>query len=844
MNNLCLFLKPRFQKETPMRRMLFILITLLFFQGCRQSSDLSAFVLVDQQGPRPIFVDVQSDSLLFWAVEELAEDIESVTGLRPGVTRLDTFGGLGGIYVGTRPSGLIGSMGRMDENERHDQWETFRMDAIGKTLIITGSDVRGTLYGIFELSERIGVSPWKWWADVVPRKKKQISIELPSNGLEQGPSVRYRGIFLNDEDWGLHPWAAQTFEPETGDIGPKTYEKIFQLLLRLKANTLWPAMHDCTKAFFSIPGNREMAARYHIVLGSSHAEPMLRNNVDEWNRNERGDYNYFTNRDRVKAYWQERLNELKASGNEFIITLGMRGIHDSRMEGPKNIGEQTAMLEQIICDQRDMLAATFGQSAGKIPQVLIPYKEVLDVYENGLDLPNDITLMWTDDNYGYIRRFPNETEQKRPGGGGVYYHISYWGRPHDYLWLSTTQPGLIAYEMNRAYQNGAQNMWILNVGDIKPAEYLTELFLDLAWNINSIDETKSKQHTLRWAEREFGPKQAKPIADMMDEYYRLAFLRKPEYMGWSQTEPSTKTQASSFSLFINGPELDRRIALYQKLEQECRDIKDQLPEELYDSFFQLIEYPIRGAAKMNEKFLYYQKAQFTPNATEKETLLRQSANAYNEIQKITDQYNTTINQGKWLFMMSATPRNLPAFKMPDYSIVDSCRYPKPSRQEEPIFIPAYRYSRCKGADGYRWKTIEGLGYSNMAISLSPPNNICFEKDLPFVDYSFSVKQPGTYVLEVRCLPTHANDFNHELTLQIDHEEPIRSPLNTRGRSEQWKINVLRNYASVHHRTTLLKGRHRLKLSVNQPGIVLDQIAIYPEDYPPFYEIPVHQHGKE
>ncbi len=283
----------------------------------------------------------------------------------------------------------------------------------------------------------------------------------------QYPSVARRGIFINDEDWGLMPWSSQTYEPSgvAGRIGPKTHARIFELLLRLRANTYWPAMHNCSEAFYLTPGNKEVADRYGIFIGTSHCEPMMRNTNAEWKEYGEGDYNYLTNRKNVLEFWEERVKELSESDN--IFTLGMRGVHDGHMEGAKNAEQQKEALSAIIKDQREMLAHDVNPDLDKIPQVFIPYKEVLDAYNLGLKVPDDVTLMWTDDNYGYIRHFPNPEEAARKGGNGIYYHVSYWGRPHDYLWLSTMHPAQVYSQMKMAYDKGIREMWILNVGDIK-----------------------------------------------------------------------------------------------------------------------------------------------------------------------------------------------------------------------------------------------------------------------------------------------------------------------------------------------------------------------------------------
>ncbi len=846
-----------------MKKVFLVFILVISIISCR-NVDVIEFVIASEKSEIAIYISEESDELIVWAVNDFADDIEYMTGERPAVIKSDSYSGSDsdshaepgsgsdsdsfsegrsrkGIYVGKFDDELIKSVPGINSEEFSGQWEKFSIRTYKDNLILVGSDVRGVVYALFDVAERIGISPWKWWADVLPDQGQDISLILPRKGIISSPSVQYRGIFLNDEDWGLQPWAADVFEPETNDIGPKTYERIFQLLLRLKANTIWPAMHPCTKAFFTIPGNMEMAQKYNIVIGSSHAEPMLRNNVDEWNREERGEFNYFSNSDKVNLYWNERINQVKDNKNQFIVTLGMRGIHDSRMEGGASREEQVQALQTIISNQRNMLETTLEKPAETIPQVLVPYKEVLDLYNAGLEVPDDITLVWTDDNYGYIRRLSNEEEQKRSGGSGVYYHLSYWGRPHDYLWLSSTQPGLIWFEMSRAYQNDARKIWIANVGDIKPAEYNMEFFLDLAWDINMVNENNIGSHLLQWAAREFGKENASDIADLMEEYYRLAFLRKPEFMGWSQTEPKTPTRLTEFSISLNDNELQRRINNYQALVDKSDLIKTHIPENRLDAYFQLIEYNIKGAALMNFKFLYAQLAYLSGNTEEKEIYTDLSNRAYQEIVSLTHYYNNEMREGKWEGMMSMKPRNLAVYQMPDYHLspVDSLDSKHSvSTDVIPIHIQACNYSDATGVSGFEWKAVGGLGYSNSGITLFPLTSSYFTETPPSLGYNFEIEQAGNYIIELRCLPTHSNNFDHSLTLQIDDEEPVEFKLNSKGRSEEWKTNVLRNYTSVKHPGAFMdKGTHRLTVRVNQTGIVLDQIAINFEGNEDYYEIP-------
>lgn len=792
---------------------IFAISTLLSYSQDKNPVDFS---IVDANQTATIYIDKNTDGLIVWAVHDLADDIKEITGKRPEIIPTDSFSKKG-IYIGEVSSNLFQFQKR--SKELANQWEKFSIQKEKNNLVVTGSDVRGTVYAIFEIAEQLGISPWKWWADVRPLKKEKAVLQLPRKGIISGPSVQYRGIFLNDEDWALQPWSAKTFEPETGDIGPKTYEKIFQLLLRLKANTIWPAMHPSTKGFFTLPGNKEMAQKYHIVIGSSHAEPMLRNNVDEWKPKVYGEYNYFTNKTKVDKYWQDRLDELKPAQNETIMTLGMRGVHDSKMEGAKDLAASIEMVEKIIVNQREMLSNTFKKPLSAIPQAFVPYKEVLELYDNGLKVPDDITLVWPDDNYGYIRRLSNEEEQKRTGGSGVYYHISYWGRPHDYLWLSTTQPGLIWHEMNKAYENGAKKMWIVNVGDIKPAEYDTELFLDLAWNINSIKSDGLKQYSKDWASREFSPKISSEVSEVFEEYYRLAFLRKPEYMGWSQTEPTTPVKLSDFS----EEEIWNRIKAYEKLIEKVDKLSDLIPPERKEAWFQLVIYPVKGAAYMNHKFLYWNLEAITSDEHQKGKYHVLASQAYQKIEELTNYYNTKLSNGRWNHMMSMHQRDLPVF---DAVKKNTFFKESPKSSSKQIVIQANQFISEKGFKDYNWKTINGLGYSNNAVTLFPLKQQYFKTEKPFVLYEFEIENAGAYEIKIHLLPTHSNNFDHEIGVQVDGRTTQFFKINTKDRDTTWKENVLRNSAIVKVAVPdLQKGKHSIKVEVNQTGIVLDYLTI-------------------
>lgn len=602
------------------------------------------------------------------AVELFIEDTKRVSdkaSSRVGVIENRTI--IVGV-LGKQPNfDTLASKSSIDFSPIQGKWEAFLIQPAtidGKNvLLVTGSDPRGAAYGVIELSRRIGVSPWVWWADVVPEKKE--SVILQGDAIVQYPSVKYRGIFLNDECWGLNPWASNTFEKEWGNIGPRTYEAIFELLLRLRANLIWPAMHPCTNGFYTNPENPVMAREYGIIVGSSHAEPMLRNNVDEWDQGLYGSFNYFTNASTVLNYWDERVAESK--GFESIFTLGMRGVHDSGMVGASSIEEQVTALEEIIHKQRQLLATHINPDPSEVPQAFTTYKEVLDIYDQGLNLPEDITLVWPEDNYGYIQRLSTPKEARRGGGSGVYYHLSYWGRPHDYLWLDSSFPPLVWEEMAKAYHFNAREIWVVNVGDIKPIEYNTSLFLDMAWDMSQFQEASSaKEHFINWHQQIFGPSLGGEIAQLKWEYHRLNFERRPEFMGWSQTEPTRKVNPTEYNHFEAGDEAMKRLERWADLRENANSIKSEIPERLSDAYFQLVEYPVKAAGFMNEKILHMEKAYLyaSQNRITANHLARKSRAAYDSILHLTAYYNNGLANGKWADMMYHRPRSLPVFDMP------------------------------------------------------------------------------------------------------------------------------------------------------------------------------------
>lgn len=678
----------------------------------------------------------------------------------------------------------------------------FRMEVDGGPLSITAHDSHGAAYALMELSRRIGVSPWEWWADATPRGRE--SVRLPEGFVtEQAPDVEYRGIFINDEDWGLMPWSSMTMEPgnKRGVIGPQTNARIFELMLRLKANYYWPAMHECTEPFFLTPGNREMAGKYGIYIGGSHCEPMASSTAVEWGRRGVGDYDYVNNSDNVLKFWEERVKDV--AGQEIVYTLGMRGVHDGAMNGAKTVEEQKGVLQRAIADQRGLLARYVDADVTKVPQVFIPYKEVLDVYNAGLEVPEDVTLMWCDDNYGYIRHFPTPQEAVRKGGNGIYYHVSYWGRPHDYLWLGTFSPYLMWQQMKLAYDKGIRKMWILNVGDIKPAEYQIELFMDMAWNIDAVAEKGIKRHMEEFFAREFGAKNAGKILPMMDEYYKLSFIRRPEFLGNTRCEEyGTDYYKHVRDLPWTDNYILDRLKDYAGLEDKSESILANIPADRVDTYFQLVKYPVQASAEMNKKMLYGQLARHG-----KADWARSTA-AYDSIVALTKIYNAGIdNGGKWNGIMDFRPR------------------------KQPVFAPL-KEETCEGPDIREGRKIEarfakgdfikqeGLGHTGHAIEIGKGKSATYSLGRPSTD---------SLTVALNFLPNHPVVAGEGLKVEVslDGGRPVVFDYATEGRSEEWKENILNGRAV--RRVTLPAvgdGEGKLKVKALSEGVILDWIEIF------------------
>ena len=791
----------------------FIIGSLMMFAMSSMMAQ-TADELVWYDGENAVAYSVQTDvdPVVKVALEMFSEDMSAVTGRKAIAAKK---GKLRIVELDKASKKIIKELSRKNVplEEIMSSCDGFHISVDDGNVLIVGKNGRGTAYGILEMSRIAGVSPWIWWGDLVPERKSRLAINR-NIAVSQGASVEYRGIFINDEDWSIRRWSEKG---QKGLIGRDIYKKVFQLLMRLRANAIWPAMHEGTVSFFNTPGAKEVADSCGIAVGSSHCEPLLRSNTGEWDVKERGAFNYFTNRDNVQRYWTERLDEVKNSAGGNLFTIGMRGIHDGSMEGAKTMEQKFDGLQRVINDQQELIAKHIGEPASQT-QIFIPYKEVLQIYEKGLKVPEYVTLMWCDDNYGYLTRLSDDEEQKRIGGAGIYYHLSYWGRPHDYLWLTTTQPGLIYNEMRTAYDHNARKLWIVNVHDPKVAGYGLELFLDMAWNINCVSESSIEEHYGRWLCRQFGDEAGKLLFPAMKEFYKLCGQRRPEFMGWTQVELDKKKynrglspiRDTEFSL----AELDAYLQRYATIASEVKRLEGIIPARLKDAYFAAIEYPVLAANAHARKLLLAQKARQTQDAD----AARLSAEAYEEIKTLTERYNNELAGGKWKNLMSMNPRNLPVFGMPDTAyrndtsdVSDKPNLSVTPNEHEYISRNANEYSSA--SEGC--KAIQMLGHSMNAVSIPKGGTL---------DFYFNTSTSGDAVMKIALIPTQPNDNGDiRFSASIDGGEERVFSLKEPFRSERWKLNVLRGQAVREiNLDGLAAGKHSLRIKALDNHIIMDQ----------------------
>ena len=569
-----------------------------------------AFALARDGRPAAVYASDADHPGVLRVVGMFRADLEHVTGTLPVFSTASQPPAGPVVIIGTiGKSPLIDALIRtrqLDVRNVAGAWESTLIQTVDhpypgvpQALVIAGSDKRGTIYGMFRLSEQIGVSPWSWWADVPVQRHRTLSVAA-GRYVIASPSVKYRGIFLNDEYPALTRWVHAKFgsagregDPpiaeDVANYGRGFYARVFELLLRLKANYLWPAMWN--NAFNEDdPENPRLADELGIVMGTSHQEPMLRAQK-EWDRRFKktlGYWNYAKVPDTLHRFWRDGIRRNKEY--ESIVTIGLRGADDTPM-APGGVDANRALLEHIVDVQRTIITEETGRDATGVPQLWCLYKEVLEYYNAGMRVPDDVTLLWPDDNWGNLRRVPTAEERKRAGGAGIYYHFDYHGSPRSYQWINANPLPKIWDQMTLAQQHGADRIWVVNVGHLKGYELPIEFFMDLAWDTPRWTARDLREYTRLWAARQFGNEEAGAIARIIEDYTRFNGRRKPELLG-----PST------YSL-VNHGEAERVVAEYTSLARQATAIGKRLPAEYQDAYYELVRFPVEACAVVNELYV-------------------------------------------------------------------------------------------------------------------------------------------------------------------------------------------------------------------------------------------------
>jgi hypothetical protein len=639
--------------------------------------------LVRSSAAAPLVVAEQDWPGVIRAAGDLQADIERVTGQLPALSR----SGLRPDVPPTAVAVLIGTLGhsplidglvrtgKLNTRNVAGKWESFVIQTVNaplpgieRAVVIAGSDKRGTIYGIYDLSEQIGVSPWYWWADVTPEHHDELFIR-PGRQVAGEPSVKYRGIFLNDEAPDLTNWVRAKFGPApvrtdppvpTGiaNYGHEFYARLFEVLLRLRGNYLWPAMWN--NAFNEDDlENARLADEYGVVMGTSHQEPMLRAQK-EWDRRflrTFGTWNYAKNPDVLENFWREGVRRNKAF--ESIVTIGLRGANDTPM-APGGPEANRELLEKIVARQRQILAEEVNSDISRIPQAWCLYKEVQDFYEAGMRTPDGVTLLWAEDNWGNVRRLPTAEERKRAGGAGIYYHFDYHGGPRSYQWLNTNPLPKIWDQMSLAKKYGADRIWIVNVGHFKGYELPAEYFLSLGWDTNRWTNENLGEFTRLWAAREFGSVHAAEIADVVAKYTKYNGRRKPELLA-----PDT------YSL-TNYREAETVVSDFDELAQRAQEISAALPPAKRHAFYELVLFPAQASATVNDLYLaagknalYAQQGRASTNDWATAT-----KSAFQSFLAEVDHYNTALAGGKWEHFMDQPVLGYTSWRDPPRNNID------------------------------------------------------------------------------------------------------------------------------------------------------------------------------
>lgn len=792
-----------------------------------------------------VYVDHNDYTVIKKSAELLQQDIQQVTGKEiPLIHSAAQITGNTIIIGSPEKSALIKQLVKQKQINTAaitGKWEAYTIQTIrphatsplkaANGIVITGNNRRGVAFGVFELSKQIGVSPWYWWADVPVKQSASIYINNQVF-INDAPKVKYRGIFINDEAPALSSWSKEKF----GGFNHLFYAKVFELMLRLKSNYIWPAMWG--NAFYDDDAqNIQIADDYAIVIGTSHHEPLMRAHA-EWKKYGSGEWNYDHNETRLKDFWK---GGMQRGWNEKIVTVGMRGDGDE----PMSRETATALLERIVTDQRKIIKDVTKKPAEQTPQLWALYKEVQDYYDKGLRVPDDITLLICDDNWGNIRRVPAITEPKRKGGYGMYYHFDYVGGPRSYKWINTNPVTRVWEQMNLAWQHGIDKIWIVNVGDIKPMEFPISFWCDYAWNPDAIGADDLQAYTEQWAAAQFGTQYAKEIAAIISTYTKYNGRRKPELV-----------DARTFSLETG--EWLRVYNEYQDLYNRAETITKSLPAACYDAYFQLVLHPVKAMANLYA--LYYNvalnRAAFTNNSFTANQFADEAKLSFIKDSLITLEYHR-LNDGKWNHLMNQTHIGYRGWQDPRYNIMPEVKYmtavpanknnsairtastgktatalPGTFYEKDKIVsIEAAHYTNAVNANGINWKILPDHGRTGDAVTTLPvtQKSTTVQARLEYEFYSYS-----TDSLTLLCYfsPTynlHNQPEGLQFAVSIDDEVPQIISLNANAHATEggimydWVANNIIIKKTKH--TLKNAGKHTLKYWMINSGVVLQKLVL-------------------
>jgi hypothetical protein len=759
---------------------------------CTQAAKTS-FPLITAGKPAALLIEASADSAVKLASAGFANDLQRVSGQRPerpsdrGTANGDLI--IAGVVGQSPVIDELARAGKIQVSDLAGEWEAYKQIVVDKpfknvprALVIAGSDRRGAVFGLYDLSAKIGFSPWYCFADVPV--SRQTEVHLTAGVRRDQPKVHYRGFFINDEAPAFSTWAQKHY----GGANSKMYANVFELLLRLKGNYLWPAMWAPRAFNDDDPDNKVLADAMGVVMGTSHHEPMTRAQA-EWHRNQEqgvtgGKWDYTRNGANLRKFWRGGIERMMSKGDghgyECVVTVGMRGDGDE----PMAEGTATQLLESIVAAQRDIIRDVTGRPAELQPQVWALYKEVQDYYDHGMKVPDDVTLLFADDNWGQVRRLPTG-DLSRKGGYGVYYHFDYVGGPRNYKWLNTNQIEKTWQQMDLAYQRGARALWIVNVGDIKPMEFPLSFFMAQAWDPEAMTLEAMTSYPESWARATFGARQAKQIGDLVTRYSQLAALRKPELL-----DASTWPLGDGSGAKLDGGEFGAVMQRWSKLVSDLLEVRASIPAEQYDAFFELVEHPILALSNLYQ--LYYTVAWnrklAAANDPRANTFADRAEAAFKRDRQIAAQYHA-LEGGKWDGMMLQTHIGYTTWQQPDQDVMPEVRRIEASQKPReiafarpmpdalgPVTIEAARFSKAQGGAGLSWKTIPNLGGGPGAVTAFPQGRPSTSQgDGVYLEYPLGVETPGDTTVQVHLLPTLETTGGVDIRVGVSMDEgPVQT----------------------------------------------------------------------